>query len=245
MTKKFTWTDANVTALNSAVEGVELITQDQLHTIAGDLGTTARSVGSKLRKLGFEVQKAADANRSAWSEDEQEALVDFLSANDGALTYAEIAAALLAGKFTTKQVQGKILSLELTGKVKPTEKAVAVRTYSAEEEAQIVALVADGASMEAVAEALDKKIESVRGKCLSLQKEGRIESMPKQAKSAAKPKSDILAGLEVAEMTIAQIAEATDRTERGIKSLLTRRGVDCADHKGAEKAAKIAEKKEA
>lgn len=242
---KFTWTEANVAALNEAVAGVEQVSQEQLHTIAEDLGTSARSVGSKLRKLGFDVQKAADANRSVWSEDEQEALVDFLNANEGTLTYAEIAAALLNGKFTTKQVQGKILSLELTSLVKPTVKAATVRTYSEEEEAKIIELVAGGASMEAVAEAMDRKIESVRGKCLSLQKEGRIEAMPKQATSSAKPKADILEGLNVAEMTVAEIAVATERTERGIKSLLTRRGVDCADHKGAEKAAKIAAKNEA
>jgi hypothetical protein len=36
-------------------------------------------------------------------------------------------------------------------------------------------------------------------------------------------------------MTVAEIAAAADKTERGIKTLLTRRGIDCADYKGKAK----------
>jgi hypothetical protein len=39
-------------------------------------------------------------------------------------------------------------------------------------------------------------------------------------------------------MTVAEIAKAADKTERGLKTLLTRRGIDCADYKGAAKRAK-------
>ena len=61
--------------------------------------------------------------------------------------------------------------------------------------------------------------------------------------SHAKEKEDVLEALgDVANMTIAQIAEATGKTERGIKTTLTRRGIDCADYKGAEKKAKAAAK---
>ena len=243
---KFNWNETNVATLTQAVEGKSLVTQEDLKAIALELGTSARSVGSKLRKLEIvEVQKASEAGRSNWSEDEQAALVDFLGANEGALTYAEISAAFLSGKFTTKQVQGKILSLELTGSVKPTAKAVAVRTYSEAEEAQIVELAGSGASMEDIAEAMGRPIASVRGKCLSLFKEEAIAEMPKQATSSAKEKADILAGVDVENLTVAEIAEAPNRTERGIKSTLTRRGLNAKDHKGAEKAAKLAAKKDA
>ena len=36
-------------------------------------------------------------------------------------------------------------------------------------------------------------------------------------------------------MTVDDIAKAVDKTSRGIKTLLTRRGIDCADHKGKAK----------
>lgn len=239
------WTDENTAALTKAVEGMGVVSQESVHAIASDMGTSPRSVGSKLRKLGFEVQKASEAGRSNWSEAEQEELVDFLNANSGAFTFAEIAATVVGGKFSTKQVQGKILSLELTDAVKPTEKAVAVRTYTEAEEAQIVELANGGASMEDVAEAMGRSMAKVRGKCLSLHKEGRINAIPKQAVSTAKAKDDILEGVDYASMTVAEIAEKVTRSERGIKALLTRRKIDCADYSGSDRAAKLASKKEA
>lgn len=36
-------------------------------------------------------------------------------------------------------------------------------------------------------------------------------------------------------MTVAQIAAAVDKTERGLKTLLTRRGIKVADYDGAAK----------
>tara|TARA_Y100001956_G_C4124450_1_gene189270 strand:+ start:2231 stop:2962 length:732 start_codon:yes stop_codon:yes gene_type:complete len=240
---QFKWNEENTATLTSAVtEGVQ-VSQAELHTIAGDLGTTARSVGSKLRKLGYDVQLASEVNKVGWDPEDQAELEAFLVANSGAFTYAEIATKVAGGKFTTKQVQGKILSMELTGDVKPAEKVVAARTYSAEEEAKLISLVESGASMEDVTEAMGRSIEKVRGKCLSLLKEGRIDAIPTQTTSSAKAKEDILAGIDYAGMTVAEIAIAANRSERGVKALLTRRKLNCADHNGADRAAKIAEKK--
>jgi hypothetical protein len=41
-------------------------------------------------------------------------------------------------------------------------------------------------------------------------------------------------------MTVEQIAESIDKTVRGVKTMLTRRGITCANHDGAKKAAKNA-----
>jgi hypothetical protein len=43
-------------------------------------------------------------------------------------------------------------------------------------------------------------------------------------------------------MSVAEIAAATDKTERGIKTLLTRRGLTVADYDGAAKKAKAESK---
>lgn len=240
---QFKWNEENTATLTSSVtEGVQ-VSQAELHGLAETLGTTARSVGSKLRKIGYDVQLASEVNKAGWDAEDQDELEAFLGANSGEFTYAEIAAKVAGGKFTTKQVQGKILSMELTGDVKPAEKAVAVRTYSEAEEAQLIELVASGASMEAVTEAMGRSIEKVRGKCLSLLKEGRIEAIPTQVTSSAKAKEDILEGIDYANLTVAEIAVKANRSERGVKALLTRRKLNCADHNGADRAAKIAEKK--
>ena len=63
-TTKFSWTEANTATLLSAVEGVEIVSQDQAAALAEQLGTTARSVGAKLRKLGVQVATAAKAASS-------------------------------------------------------------------------------------------------------------------------------------------------------------------------------------
>jgi len=67
-----------------------------------------------------------------------------------------------------KSIQGKILSMELTGHVKPAPKVEAVRTYSPSEEETFVSMVQDGAFVEAIASALGRSVNSVRVKALSL-----------------------------------------------------------------------------
>ena len=242
--KPKSWNEAREAQLVDAVEGVDVVTQDQLKAIAADLETTPRSVGSKLRKMGYEVEKATGA-KSSWTAEEQDQLVDFLNANDGVYTYSEVADAVLGGKFNAKQVQGKILSLELTAQVKPTPKVEVARTYSDAEEAKIVELVEGGATIEGLAEAMGRPVNGVRGKCLSLLKEERISAIPKQEFSSAQAKTDIFEGIDVASMSLAELAEATSKTERGIKATLTRRALTCADYDGAARAAKLEAKKEA
>ena len=41
-------------------------------------------------------------------------------------------------------------------------------------------------------------------------------------------------------MTVTEIADEIGKTERGVKTMLTRRGLTCANHDGAKKAAKNA-----
>ena len=79
-----------------------------------------------------------------------------------------------------KSIQGKILSMELTDHVKPAPKVETVRTYSPDEEATFVSMVNDGAFVEAIAEALGRSVNSVRGKALSLLRSGDIDAIPRQ-----------------------------------------------------------------
>jgi transposase-like protein len=247
MTKKFTWNEENTAQLIELAgqPGTE-VSQVALDSIVAELdGPTKRSVGSKLRNLDYVVEKAG-AKPSAWTAEETAELVEFVTSQAGELTYAEIAASFEEGKFTTKQVQGKLLSLELTAEVKPTPKSVtSAKTYSEEEEATFVEMAKAGSSIEDIALELGREVKSIRGKALSLHSKGDIDSIPFTANTSVKDAVDPLAGLEVSEMTVAEIAESTEKTERGVKTMLTRRGVDCVDHKGADKKAKAAAKREA
>jgi len=100
---------------------------------------------------------------------------------------------------------------------------------------------ANGAFVEELAEALGKSINSIRGKALSFLRSGEITSIPKQKESRAKANVDPLDALgDVSGLTVEQIAESIEKTVRGVKTMLTRRGMSCANHDGAKKAAKNA-----
>jgi transposase len=236
---KFTWNEESEAKLTQLAGTASPVTQEALASIGEELGTTARSVGAKLRKLGFEVQKAV-AKASAWTPAQEAELRSLVEANANAMTYTEIAALFEQGAFTPKQIQGKLLNMELFALVRKADKKAAPRTYTPDEEATFVSMVSEGATIEALAARFDKTVSSIRGKALSLFRAGQITSMPEQTVSNAKKSSDPIEDLgDISNMTVEEIAEKTGRTIRGIKAALSRRGVSCANHDGAAKRAKL------
>ena len=242
-TKK--WTEDTVSTLLGTVGGERPVSPALVEAAATALGVSVRSVAAKLRQLDIEVASMAKAKTATFNPEESDALSKFVNANPNAFTYKEIAEQF-PGEFSAKQIQGKLLALELTSLVKPTEKVEVARTYSAEEEGVFVSLAKNGAFIEEIAEKLGKSVPSVRGKALSLSRAGLIDKIPAQQTSHAKDNVDAVAALgdAVAKMTVADIAKAVDKTERGIRTLLTRRGISVADYDGAAKKAKAEAKAE-
>lgn len=234
------WSDEVVEQLLSIVGNESPVSGSTVEQAAEALGVSVRSVASKLRQLDRDVASLAKEKTSAFTPEETAALESFVDSNAGAYTYKEIAEKFDGGKFNAKQIQGKILALELTGNVKPAEKVETARTYSEAEEAKFVKLVQSGAYIEDIATALNKTVASVRGKALSLTRQGQIDKIPAQKESHAKESVDAVEtlGAKIASMTVAEIAAAVEKTERGIKTLLTRRGIKVADYDGAAKKAK-------
>ena len=230
------WTDERTQALVDFVGSESPISQDTVANAADELETSVRSVSSKLRKMGYDVELAS-ANASKSFSDEQEAtLSNFVTDNSGVYTYAEIAENFEGGHFSAKSIQGKILSMQLTEHVKPAPKVETVKTYSEDEESQFVSLVNDGAFIEDIAEAMGRSVNSIRGKALSLLRAGEINAIPKQKETKGASKADPLADLgDVSGMTVEEIATAIDKTARGVKTMLTRRGLVAADYDGAAK----------
>ena len=243
MTTKFSWTAENTEALTAAVEGIEIVSQEQTASLAEQLGTTARSVGAKLRKLGVNVATAAKP-ASAWTPELEASLTALLEANDGKYTYAELAEVFGNG-FSAKQLQGKVLHMELTNKVRKSDKKAPVRQYSEAEEEQFIALVNADKSIEEIALTMNRTVPQIRGKALSLVREGRIAAQPRQAVVAQSARANIFEGVDVAEFTVAELAEKLGKAERSIKASLTRKALSAKDYDGAAKAKKNAEKKAA
>ena len=186
--------------------------------------------------MGHEVELASASATRAFSDAQEATLSAFVSDNSGEYTYAEIAGHFEDGAFSPKSIQGKILSMELTGHVKPAPKVEAVRTYSPDEEVTFVSMVQDGAFVEAIAAELDRSVNSVRGKALSLLRSGEIDAIPRQETTKGASKEDPLAELtDIGSMGVEDIAEAIGKTARGVKTMLTRRGLSAADYDGAAK----------
>lgn len=241
-TKK--WSEETVAQLLQIVGSESPVSAATVEKAAEALDFSTRSVASKLRQLDHEVASMAKEKTSAFSEAQTQALKEFVTRKNGSLTYKEIAEKFEGGQFTAKQIQGKLLALEMTGQVKPAEKVEAARSYTEAEEAKFIKMVQMGKFIEDIAESLGKTIASVRGKALSLTRNGQIDKIPAQKESHANVSVDAVAALgdKVASMTVAEIAAHADKTERGIKTLLTRRGITVADYDGAAKKAKATAK---
>ncbi len=234
------WSDEAIDQLMSIVNGESPVSVNTVERAAETLGFTTRSVASKLRQLDCEVASMAKEKTSAFTAEQSADLADFVVNNAGNLTYKEIAERFAGGIFSPKQIQGKLLALELTGSVKPAEKVEVARTYTEAEEAKFIAMADAGSFIEDIATALNKTVASVRGKALSLTRKGQIAKIPAQRVSHAKETVDPVTALgdKIGSMTVADIAKAVDKTERGLRTLLTRRGIKVADYDGAAKKAK-------
>jgi len=228
------WTDERTQQLVDFVGDSSPISQAMVADAAEDLETSTRSVSSKLRKMGYDVELASSVSNRTFSEDQEATLSQFVSDNSGQYTYADIASSFEGGQFSAKSIQGKILSMELTGHVKPAEKPESVRTYSPEEENTFTTMVNDGAFVEEIAEALGKSVNSIRGKALSLLRSGDINAIPKQKETKGSSEADPLAEVnDIENMNVEDIADEIGKTVRGVKTMLTRRGLTCADYDGA------------
>lgn len=234
-TKK--WNDEAVEALRNAVGSESPVSAETVRAVAASLQLTERSVAAKLRQLDYAVDSLAKEKVSAFTADEGAQLTNFVNSNAGTYTYKEIAENFAGGKFTAKQIQGKLLALELTGSVKAAEKVEVARTYTEAEEAKFVSMANSGSFIEDIATALGKTVASVRGKALSLTRNGEITKIPSQKESHAKESVDFVVqlGAKLADMTVAEIAKFAEKTERGVKTTLTRRGIKVSDYDGAAK----------
>lgn len=236
-TKK--WNDETVAKLMSLVGGSVPVQAATVEAAATALNISVRSVASKLRQLDVEVASMAKEKVATFTPEQGAALQAFVTSNPNSMTYKEIAAAF-PGEFNAKQIQGKLLALELTSLVKPTEKVEVARTYTPAEETLFIKMARDGKFIEEIALALGKEVPSVRGKALSLTRTGEIDKIPAQKVSHAKDVVDAVnaLGTAISTMTVAAIATAVDKTERGVRTLLTRRGISVADYDGKAKQAK-------
>ena len=235
------WTEERTDTLVNFVGDESPISQATVADAADQLETSTRSISSKLRKMGYEVELASATASRAFSDAQEQTLSTFVSDNSGEYTYAQIAEHFEGGAFSAKSIQGKILSMELTDHVKPAPKVETVRTYSPEEEETFVQMVNDGAFVEAIADALDRSVNSVRGKALSLLRSGDIDAIPRQETTKGTTKEDPLADLgDISGMTVEEIAEAIGKTARGVKTMLTRRGLVAGDYDGAARKEKAA-----
>tara|TARA_R110002126_G_scaffold58020_3_gene153496 strand:- start:4197 stop:4919 length:723 start_codon:yes stop_codon:yes gene_type:complete len=234
------WNDERTASLVEFVGDESPVSYATVVEAANQLETSPRSIASKLRKMDVAVESSATVTTRAFTDAQESTLRQFVSDNAGAHTYGEIADAFEGGSFSSKQIQGKLLSMQLTEHVKPTPKVEAARTFTEAEETIFVDHASNGAFLEDIAEALGRTVNQIRGKALSLLRSGEISAIPAQKESKAASRVDPLEGVDVNGLTVEEIAEAIGKTARGVKTMLTRRGLTASNYDGAAKAAKTA-----
>lgn len=85
------WTEERVAALTNFVGDESPVSQATVVEAAETLETSSRSVSSKLRKMGFDVELASASNSKAFSDSQADTLATFVTDNSGNYTYAQIA----------------------------------------------------------------------------------------------------------------------------------------------------------
>lgn len=236
------WNDERTSQLTAFVGDESPVSQATVAEAAESLETSTRSISSKLRKMGYEVELANAAATRTFSPEQEATLATFVQDNSGQYTYAEVAEYFEGNAYSAKQIQGKILSMELTAHIKPAPARESTKTYTDEEEATFIEMVNAGTTVEALAEAMNRSVNSVRGKALSLLRSGAIDAIPRQETTKAGTSVDPLTELgDVSAMTVEEIATTIGKTVRGVKTMLTRRGIVAADYDGASKKEKAAQ----
>jgi len=231
------WSEERVSELVNKVDpqvqdGV--VPYSVIASVATEMEVDPRGVGAKLRGMGYATQKKSDINTKSFSEEDKEEIVTFLEENPGQYTYAEIAAAVLGGEKTTSQIRGKILSLKMTDKVKPSDKKVYQSSFTDDQQEQLIDLVNQGLYIEEISEKLGLTQNQIRGKCLSLRNKEYISAIPPKRDKAAptSKKGGMFAGLEeeLSSLTLEELAERVGKVQQVVKSSLTRAGLSCADY---------------
>jgi hypothetical protein len=226
---KYNYSDEQEARMNTVF--ADGVTEEKIQELVAEFDYPRRSVTAKARKLGFDVPAKPKA-APVFSEAQTDALVARLEAGDGSETAEQIAADFDGGQFTARQINGKALSLEMTGNIKPAEKKETPKTFTPEQEEVIRTMVADGAFIEDIAEAVSKPVPSVRGKLLSM-------SLKAPQRDHKQSKSDAYEGIAelCAGMSVDELADHFDKTPRGVRVVLTRRGLSAKDYEPKEKSA--------
>jgi exo-beta-1,3-glucanase (GH17 family) len=101
------WTDERTSSLESFVGSESPVSQATVANAADELETSVRSVSSKLRKMGYDVELASSSNTKSFSDAQEATLSAFVTDNSGAYTYAEIASNFEGGHFMRSQFKVK------------------------------------------------------------------------------------------------------------------------------------------
>jgi predicted transcriptional regulator len=185
-----------------------------------------RSLASKMRHMGFKIEKKAGKVTAKSYTEAEEAKIRELAMKEG-VWMEDIADAL--GR-DTKSIGGKLISMGIYGIKKKNKKVNDTpKMFSAEDEATILEMIDANkvVYIEDLADALGKSVKQVRGKLAGM----RIKGVKTRNKKA--PKAKIYTDEVIAEIkeelskgkSLEDIAKARGLNERGMLVTLTRLGV--------------------
>jgi predicted transcriptional regulator len=185
-----------------------------------------RSLASKMRHMGFKIEKKAGKATAKSYTEAEEAKIRELAMKEG-VWMEDIADAL--GR-DTKSIGGKLISMGIYGIKKKNKKVNDTpKMFSAEDEATILEMIDANkvVYIEDLADALGKSVKQVRGKLAGM----RIKGVQTRNKKAAKPKvytDELVAEIKkelAGGKALEDIAKERGLNFQGMRTTLTRLGV--------------------
>lgn len=189
---------------------------------AQELNTSSTELCKALHYLGFTIQNYITSKNKAWNINDENELLDFIRENEGKLTFADLARMVCGGKYSARQVTGKVAALGLSSLVVSTT----YKRFSDEETESLINLLHLGCEYPQIIQELGKSTHSIGRKISYLKKEGLITQRD----------IDFPVGLayDTEHLLLAEVARLHSISITLAKFLMRRYKLNCIDFKGAE-----------
>ncbi len=203
-----------------------------------DVDFNQRSIGGKLRYMGYTLEKKGSSSAVKKYTDEEEATIrEMCSDPDNLPSQEEVAEAV--GK-DCKSIGGKLVSMNIYNVKKANPKSgSAVKLFTEDDEVTILEMTAgivDGAQVfvEDIAEALGKEVKQLRGKLAGMRVKG-VLTRNKAVKAVKVYTDEVLEsikGMLDTGCSLEEIAETKGLKLTGLKSILAKKGLISKSTKG-------------
>lgn len=186
------------------------------------LGTSSGELAKVLHYLGYTPMNYVPTASKVWNLNDEEELIEFIRQNEKKLTFEELAKAVCGGKYSTRQITGKTISLGLQSLVKSRS----YHKYSDEETKYLIKLLKLGCTYYQIVAETSRSIKSISTKLGCMRREGTpVDELIENPEGFQ---------YETEHLLLSEIARLHKISTTLTKQLLRQYKLDCIDYKGTQ-----------